>query len=258
MFTVWNEFLLWPFAARVALLLAIIWLFWLFLGRLIIRGMSLLPYCLRKVLLAIYLLIDYPISMLHSKVAGLFVRIDTAWTAMMSKLCSGLQLWYMVWRHPQKHYSFRVFLLLGIVFIWIVLPSFVNMQSSIVRQAEGTYIQIEQWVTEKTSASNSLRTEIELATPPLIVVPEITPSATPEPTPLPERVVSGLKTRLLVRDKPSVSAGETLTYLVNGDIVYDLGDQEQGDTGGGKSELWLKIQTMDGIVGWVRENYLAK
>jgi len=253
-----SEILLWPFSLRVALLLTLLWLVWLLSGRLITRALSLIPYCLRLIMIAVYFLIDFPLSVLHSKLAGLFAGIDKAWTSLMSRLTTALQSWYEVWRRPKKHHSIIALLLCGLVFLWVVLPGFFGIENGIILGAENTYFKIERWVSGGAAVDYDIEISSVSTQPPLAAQPTATPSPTPEPTPIPERTVTGLQTRLIVRDKPSVSDGKPLAYLLNGDVVYDLGEVELGDTGDGDSEWWLKIETMEGVTGWVRSNYLTK
>ncbi|MCL2146553.1 MAG: SH3 domain-containing protein [Synergistaceae bacterium] len=261
----------WPLAARVALLLLVVWFIWLVFGKLLIRVLSIVPFCIQYIMLALYILLDFPLSMLHHKFAGLFANIDISWTGIMRNAYAVTNSWYNNWKRPKKRYSAVMLLLLGIVFMWTVLPSAIGLEGAIIHGPRNSYIQVEQWLVGALSDSQVLFSDFSDTLTPLgapdTLAPTTTPSSappatprqtpSPTPTPTPEFIVSGLRTRLIVRDEPSVSSGKTLAYLVNGDVVYDLGETEWGDVENGKSESWQKIETADGIVGWVRDNYLT-
>lgn len=247
--------------ARVAIILAIIWFFWLITGRLFIRLLSFIPFCLSLLLQILYRLVDFPLGILHSKYAGHFAHIDKAWTSFMRKIYTSNKSWYMKWRHPRKHYSLVVLLLFGIILLWTVLPKELGLQGRFISGAESTYYRIEYYVSERFTNENAPSIGIEspsapplgMFSPPALVT---SPHETTPTTNL-EYVVKGVSTRLLVRDKPSVSTGNRLASLNNGDVVYYLDEKEEGDVENGKIELWLKIETIDGVVGWTRSNYLV-
>jgi len=162
-----------------------------------------------------------------------------------------MQSWAKTLRHPKRHHRIKAMLLCCVLFVWIVIPGGLGLNNPVVLGAEHTYLKFEKWITEKIPVSIDLNMDGRDSLIPLSSAPTIE-----EPTPMSERVVTGLTTRLLVRNEPSVSVGKMLAYLVNDDIVYDLNEHAQGDAGDGKIESWLKIQTQDGITGWVREKYL--
>ena len=74
----WDYIMTWPTTGRVALLLSIVRILWLFSGRLLIRILSIVPFFLRYILLAFYRIVDFPLGILHSKLAGLFGQMDKA------------------------------------------------------------------------------------------------------------------------------------------------------------------------------------
>jgi hypothetical protein len=80
--------------------------------------------------------------------------------------------------------------------------------------------------------------------------PTVEPTATPSPTPIdePTAVIGAGTSTLWIRRTPG---GQNLALLNRGDRVILLGGH--ANYGG---RLWREVRTLDGVIGWVQEEYL--
>jgi hypothetical protein len=87
-------------------------------------------------------------------------------------------------------------------------------------------------------------------TPQPTITPTPTPSPTPTPTPIrvPTAIIGEGTSTLPVRQLPG---GEVLVVVIRGDTVIPLPGHAYHS-----GDLWREIQTLDGIIGWVQDEFL--
>jgi hypothetical protein len=98
------------------------------------------------------------------------------------------------------------------------------------------------------SATSATTTTAPTETP--IASPTVEPTATPSPTPIdePTAVIGAGTSTLWIRRTPG---GQNLALLSRGDRVILLAGH--ANYGG---RLWQEVRTLDGVLGWVQEEYL--
>lgn len=87
-------------------------------------------------------------------------------------------------------------------------------------------------------------------TPEPTITPTPTPSPTPTPTPIrvPTAIIGEGTSTLPVRQLPG---GEVLVIVIRGDTVIPLPGHAYHS-----GDLWREIQTLDGVIGWVQDEFL--
>ncbi|MCA9931014.1 MAG: hypothetical protein KC419_21160, partial [Anaerolineales bacterium] len=108
-----------------------------------------------------------------------------------------------------------------------------------------TATQTPQPTTTVTTTGTPLPTNTATATPTVTATPTLTPTPIDGET---ARINTGGST-LWIRRTPG---GQTLTLVRNGDLVLiSTGHANQGGI------LWQEIRTVDGVLGWVQEEFLT-
>lgn len=242
-----------PYIIRVAILFLIAAVLWKFLGRWILKLLSLIPFLMEKGFKYLFLLIELPVSALHKKFGSGFYKIDNQLSKAGEKLDSVILKWYKSW-HDCKKISFGKILICYVLCVaFVVLPSVFKIESFILKSGETAYMNaetaFEKWIEgkpwykpeEEAMANKDEQPEVkaERNDSAQIVL-----------------VVSGITTSLLVRDMPSTENGVILERLHNDDTVIWTGQFVFAQIDNEHVEPWAKIVTVNGVEGWSRMFYL--
>lgn len=103
----WNlyieTFLSWPLIARTAcVLFVIVVVFGTFLGKYLLRLLSVIPFLLSNIFRGLYIAIERFIALFHKKYGGSFYDMANAASHTAEKMDSLLLRWHSSWRHA-KH-----------------------------------------------------------------------------------------------------------------------------------------------------------
>lgn len=90
----------WPLIGCTACVhFVVVVIFGALFGRYLLRLLSIVPFLLDKFFRAVYIIIEYPIDLLHRKYGGCFCDIEN-FVAEAGRKIDGLMLgWYGSWRH---------------------------------------------------------------------------------------------------------------------------------------------------------------
>lgn len=256
-----EMFFLLPFWLRAALILfLVIVLLWLALGKIILKILSVIPFLLRKVCWYIYLILETPVAMLHKKFGSVFGKMDNALSHAGERVDTVMQAWYKAWHFPDKIHFGRLLLIYGVCVIFVVFPSFVNIDNKFLSFGERTYTHYEtrfaSWMEKKgwydPEAKVAWNQEEQAEEEDLELEDEITEDDFEEIT----LVVSGVESSLLIRDIPSVDDCAVLDRLVNEDTVIWRGQMIFAKADNDHVEPWVKVITSNDAEGWCRLFYL--
>lgn len=223
----------------------------------LLKVLSLIPFLIRQLFRAVYLLLEWLVSVLHKLLGGMFYRIDNGLAALGGRVDSWLSRWFGAWNKPQswKRYAAVVAVAAAACYLFVIVPPALHMDDgdwqnrgqSIYLRTEGAFI---DWLEDSgwyipTAPANDL------------------PSAQPtvgEPE-LPQEPIQVLLTVyrvpnvLAIRNIPSTQESTTLDTLPNGAVVSWNGELAFGFAEG-RQEAWVKVTTETGAEGWGRLNYL--
>lgn len=251
-----NMFIGLPIGLRAAIVLLLIVIIWGIIGKKILFVCSLFPFLINKIFRGIYLLIEMPIAAIHKKVGGVFYEIDNQLSKIGNKIDDKTNRWYVSWHSSQSSHLGKALLIYVGLIIFIALPSFIRIESTLLMMGQNIYLKGEdigiEWL-----KSHELYNAYETVNSNLVETiedknseMEITNESMEEIL-----VVSGVNTSLLVRDVPSIQNGNKLASLHNGDEVTWEGQLTFSEVDG-RVESWVKIITSDGVEGWSRFSYL--
>jgi len=137
----------WPLWGRAALLIAIVWLLWLIFGRLLIRAAAIAPLALRSVIRGLYWLMDLPLSILHSRFAGIFIGLDWGWTEIHHSIDNRISGVIKFFCKTKSYFRVHALVLCVVIGALIVLPGLFGLEDK-TRGPERIYLQAEKWVIE--------------------------------------------------------------------------------------------------------------
>ncbi len=249
-----NKFISFPTWIRAAVLLLIIMvLLWRVLRKPILWILSVVPVLMRKVFRGIYLLLEMPVAMLHTRFGAGFYTIDNGMAQAGEKVDKFMEYWYIRWHSP-KEYRLGVNLLVyGVCILLIAIPSLAHSDNVILGLAERIYIGGETFIMELAGGRERYNfIEETVAEPEEQLENERTEEVPFEIT----LVVSGVSSSLLVRDVPSMENCAVLERLGNGDMVTWKGEMRFSEAEDEHVEPWVKIVTEEGTEGWSRLFYL--
>lgn len=240
-----------PYPIRVMLLLFIcIVLGWRILRGILIRILSLIPFISEKIFKILFILLEYPVSLLHGRFGKKFGKIDDSYSLVGDKIDKKILNWYKAWRNPKEFKWVGVLICYFVCIAYILTPLIFKTDSSLLNMGEKAYLTFEdhlrQWEYERYGEEETAilnddvdeEKESEIATGDTKVL-----------------IAYRLTTSLLVRDIPDVDHGEILTRIYNGNQVHWNGEMVFSQVGE-IVEPWVKISTSDGIEGWCRLAYL--
>lgn len=249
-----NKFLSFPVWIRAAVsLLIMMVLLWRFLRKPILWILSLVPILTRKVFRCIYLLVETPVAMFHSRFGAGFHKIDNGMAQAGEKADMFMERWYARWHSPGEYRLGMNLFVYGMCVVLIAIPSFVHTDIAVLGLAERLYIGGETFVMELAGGRERYDSmEASAAEPQEQLENERVEDIPCEIT----LVVSGVSSSLLVRDVPSMEDCAVLERLVNGDMVIWRGEMRFSEAEDEHVEPWVKVVTKAGTEGWSRLFYL--
>ncbi len=240
-----------PFAIRVAIFFCFtIFFVWGLFGRIILWILSFLPFILKYLFIALFWLIETPISFLHRKIGSLMGGLDNMWSQLGRRIDCFIDNWYNAWhRRKKKENTLKIrFLVWGICVGIVVFPNIMNLENEELKIGENIYLHCESLVINWLYNQEWYKSKEESVQ---VVNKEVQQENTFEV----EMVVAGLNSSLLVRDIPSME-GSILDRLYNDNKVIWHGQLVFAETDNGRIEPWIKITMKNGIEGWSRLHYL--
>ena len=176
MYDIFVSFLELPIGVRFTVFLSVLLVLYWFFGRMIYKLLSLIPLLLKKLSYALYLLLEIPVSILHSSVGGVFSTIGQGMSTVFGKVHSSLDRCYNALRSPTTTHGGKAFLIFLLLGVYLIVPNMAGLYTDIFTFWEDAYLEQENrvvtfvegmdWFTEATmvAALNIPDTEnIEIA-----------------------------------------------------------------------------------------------
>lgn len=139
-----NAFFSLPVSERVAILVGIAFLLWCFLARPILKIASIAPWLLKKILLLLYMLIEFPVSWLHRIFGGIFGGIDRGLATVTEKICNVLDMLFRKMYKPETIYGGWAFLLCLVIVGYLLIPMKANQTDKFFVFWQNSYLQKER------------------------------------------------------------------------------------------------------------------
>lgn len=234
-----DLFLSWPLWGRAALVLGLFLLTVLLLRVPLLKFLSLIPFLLKWIFRATYLLLEWLFSRLHKLLGGTFYRVDNGLAAFGKCVDGWLERWYGAWSNSKAQSPYNTLMITAVLacYLCIVLPPALHVEEgwqtwgwSAYLRAEDTFI---RWI-EKQGWGET--------------------ESPQEPFQM-SLTVYRVSSVLTIRDIPSTVGCTTLDTLPNGAVVSWHGELAFGFAEG-QQEMWVKVTTDSGVEGWGRLNYL--
>lgn len=252
-----DKYLSWPLWGRAALTLGLVLLCSLLICAPLLKILSLIPFLLKQMARAVYLLLEWLVAILHKLWGGVFYHVDNGLASLGERVDSRLDRWYSAWNKPKsrKPYLILIVGVFTICYLSVIVPPMLHIEEGR-WQAKGwsAYLQAEdafvRWL-----ADHDWYISKPFDDPAVSASTEEDPKPSQEVIQIPLTVyrVSGV---LAVRDIPSTVECTTLDTLNNGDVATWKGELAFGFADG-RQEAWVKVTTDSGIEGWSRLNYLC-
>lgn len=251
-----DEFLTWPLWGRAALTLVMFWLVLLLVRIPLLKILSLIPFLLKWMFRAVYLLLEWLVSILHKRLGGMFYRLDNGLSTLGKRVDGWLERWYGAWDKSKSWnpYTALVTLVALVCYLYVILPPMLHEEGGR-WQTKGwsAYLWVEDsfvgwmadqgWYVPNTPDNNPDVSSVSGELEPIQEVVQIS------------LTVYGVTNVLVIRDIPSTVESTTLDKLPNGAVVNWHGELTFG-LAEGRQEAWVKVTTDSGVEGWGRLNYL--
>ena len=253
-FAFFDLFLSWPLWGRAALVLGLLLLIILLVRVPLLKFLSLLPFLLKWMFRAVYLLLEWLVSLLHKLLGGTFYRVGNGLATFGKRVDGWLERWYGAWNKSKSWnpYSALVTTVALACYLCVVLPSVLHMDEGWQTWGLSVYLRAEDAFTEWVEDQVWYVSSIPDSQPDAVSTGEPEPSQKPVQMSLTVYRVSNV---LAIRDIPSTVGCTTLDTLPNGAVVSWFGELAFGFAEG-QQEAWVKVTTDSGIEGWGRLNYL--
>lgn len=246
---IYSQIYTWPVWVRAFLWIGILsFIAWPLLMPLISKVLAFFFIVCQGIIRGIYEIIGGLIlSPLHKKFGGKIAYLNNNFTSVLGWLDERLIALRQYFGSHTKRYMKFVTLISATIFALIILPDILAVEETAsIRALQTVY----------------LKTENKLFGEPVLVEPKhaelvyaeqntaFEPTPEPTPTPRPTLTIINIKNNLKLRENAGSSA-KSLATLSLGDTVYFLGDIVKN----GKDE-WVYVESMDGMSGWIRRQYL--
>ena len=143
MYDIINYFLLLPIGVRAAIILGILLLLLLIILNPIFKIFSILVWILQKIIIGIYLLLEIPISALHSKFGSIFGIADQGITSGTEKIYIVFEKIYKKAKYSKSMFRKPILACFLVLLIYLLIPvvsGFTNLQFTFWQEY---YIEVE-------------------------------------------------------------------------------------------------------------------
>ncbi len=251
-----NNFLSLSLEMRAGILLALmVIIFWWILGRKVLWIASGLPYLLRKLFQYVYMLIEIPVCFIHKKLGTSFYKLDNGMASVGQIIDLFFEKWYSLWHFQRKKYIIPSLIVYFVLIFWICIPSDANKEGAGLLSGKNVYLKVENGLINQMKKHNWYQEKTDTA---------YVSNQAEEPAKETQKIsrdimliVCTTYSPLDIRDIPSVKDCEILDRADKGSIVLWKGDIAFGTGDSGNIEPWVKVETVNGITGWARLNYLC-
>jgi len=221
---------------------ALIWLgilaciAWPLLMPIVVRLIALLLWCFRGMIKVLYIMVSWTIlTRLHKRKGGVFAKINNTITDILGAFDKNLEKYCILFNQHRNRHMSQIIVVYFIIVALIALPDILNLEENAALRAIQTfYVQTEYKVLGEPVPIDSLATHGE-ASPSKPIIK-----------------VTGIKknSSLNIWQNADTSS-KSLCQLSLGDSLYYLGKILKSD-----GEEWVQVETIDGIIGWVRKKYV--
>jgi hypothetical protein len=153
MYNLINDFLSIPVGGRAAIFTGILLLLWFAFGRLILKLVSILPWILKKIFFGIYLVLEIPVSILHTKFGSIFGKIDQWLTTQTEKVFNFMEAMFRKMNKPKTIHSKWAFVIYLILAAYLLIPISANLTEKRFTFWQKSYVnketEIIQWMDNK-------------------------------------------------------------------------------------------------------------
>lgn len=249
-----DLFLSWPLWGRAALVLGLLLLVILLVRMPLLKLLSLIPFLLKWMFRAVYLLLEWLISLPHKLLGGTFYRVGNGLAAFGKHVDSWLEHWYSAWNKPKSRSPYSALATVAVLacYLCVILPPALHMEEGWQAKGWSAYLQVEDAFTEWIEDHGWCVPNVPGSQPDAATVGE---SELPRESVQISLTVYRVSSVLAIRDIPSTVGCTTLDTLPNGSVVSWYGELAFGFAEG-QQEAWVKVTTNSGIEGWGRLNYL--
>lgn len=138
---------------RAVLFGGICFLLWLIFSKPLLKIVSIIPYILKKILYGLYLILECPISMLHSKFGSFFGTIDNGLSLISEKGYVFLNKLYDNMKTPKTLFLKQIFIVYLILCAYLLIPMWLHLNEKPFTFWQNSYItneeKIIQWMENK-------------------------------------------------------------------------------------------------------------
>lgn len=237
-----QAFLSVPVGGRVTIFTGVLFLLWCTLARPILKITSFLLWLLKKLFFGIYMLLEIPVSALHSMFGSVFGGMDQGLTTGTEKVCDFLDKLFKKINKPKTIYSRWLFIVCVVIGAYLLIPIAANLTEKPFTFWQEPYIKKEmavvQWMADKGWFEKGIG---------------IYPKKNSE---VASNVYTHGKYYKLnktgasgsnIRNKPNLYDSKTLTVVKENDLLLYLNESLTESNG----ILWYKVKTPKGSIGWI-------
>lgn len=246
-----EAFLSLPIGGRATIFTGVLFLLWCIFARPILKILSILLWLLKKFFFGLYMLLEIPMSILHSKFGSVFGQIDQGLTIGTEKVYNFMDKLSKKMIQPKDTYGRKALVIYLVIGAYFLIPIAANLTGKPFTFWQESYIEIERSLLElldSMEVAHSSQEEWNLSEK----EQEAAADTEPETEQMLLLKVVNVKTSLGIREKAGLSE-KVLQSLKLGDIVTFLGEVTTAD-----DEEWLYVESADGIIGWTRSRYVEE
>lgn len=122
-----EAFLSIPVGGQATMFFGVLFLLWCILGRLLLKLASIFPWLLKKISFGIYMILEFPVSILHSKFGSVFGDIDQGLTTGTEKVCEFMDKLFGKMNKPKTIYGGWAFVIYIVIGAYLLIPISANL-----------------------------------------------------------------------------------------------------------------------------------
>ena len=138
-----ERFLSLPVGVRAVLFGGFLLLSWLLLARPLLKIFSIVIWLLKKIFLGLYMLLEIPISILHSKLGSVFAGLDQGLTRITEKICTFMDKCCEKMKKPKTTFGMQAFIAYLVVGAYLLIPVAANLTTNSFVFWQQSYIEKE-------------------------------------------------------------------------------------------------------------------
>ena len=143
-----SDILSLPVSWRAVIFFGVLFFLWLLFAKSLLKIVSIVPFLIKKIILGLYYIFEFPISALHKYFGGLFGVLDRGLASISKKIYDFIDKLYNKMRFPKTLLKKQLFVVYLFLCAYLLIPMWAHLTEKPFTFWQQKYIENEECIIE--------------------------------------------------------------------------------------------------------------